>query len=331
MRKLVPLLLLLSIPAAAEEAKRQVKFSGFVQTQGETGDRVDTRFSDDNDRIFLRRARLGLAASVVENVEVRLEIDLAGSLSSSNGLRAQMTDGYLHWKRNKALQVRAGQFKTPYGWEHLTSDTKLATPERALVTDRLSQGRQMGVQVSGDHRNLSYAIGTFNGTPANSSGNDDDGFLTAGRLSAALTKAWSAGVSAYTSEDRAVTLSSDFRVPGNTFSGRRRGLAVDSHWNRGRLSADAEILRTSFDSKFDSTGWVAQAGWFVVPERLQLLVRHERFDPNTGRVNDDTRTWSGGANYLLKGHDLKLQAQYLRSESAGERAGRLILRAQATF
>lgn len=342
MRKSMFVALLLCLATAqAEEPKKVVRLHGFLQTQGETGDRLDSRFTDDNDRIFLRRARLGVSGDVMENVDFRLELDLAGSLASVTGLRAQMTDGFINWRATPSLTVRAGQFKTPFGVEFLTSDTRLLTPERSLATDRLTQGRQVGIQASGDllGKKLSYALGAFNGTSANSSGNDDDGFMTAGRLSGLVFRTEATGISlgasAFSSADRAIAVAPDFGIRSNLFAGTRQGFAIDSQWEQGRFEAAAEVLHTKFEgdnvAAFNSTGWFGQAAWFITPKKLQVVLRGEGFDPNNGRFSDDTRTWGAGANYLFKGHDLKVQLHYLHSETAGEPAGRVIVRLQAMF
>ncbi len=74
-----------------------------------------------------------------------------------------MTDGYITWNRHAEANVRVGQFKTPFGFEQLYSDTRLHTIERSLANDRLTLSRQIGAQVGGDflEKRLSYARGSF--------------------------------------------------------------------------------------------------------------------------------------------------------------------------
>src|ERR1700741_1623710 len=151
----------------AEPAQQEVKpagsesrllIGGFLHAQAESGDRVDTRFGDDNDRVFLRRARVNVQGSFAEKFDVKAELDLAGGLGSASGIRAQATDVYANWSKYPFAQIRAGQFKTPYGHEQLYSDTKVLTVERTLGTDRIGIGRQLGVQLAGDAGSISYAI-----------------------------------------------------------------------------------------------------------------------------------------------------------------------------
>ena len=107
------------------------QFGGMLQVQGETGDPGDTRF-DGGDRIYLRRARLNGTATFPEHFTARLELELAGTLSKTSALRAQVTDGYIEWTRYSAFSLRAGQFKTPFGYEQLYLDAQLPTIERSL-------------------------------------------------------------------------------------------------------------------------------------------------------------------------------------------------------
>ncbi len=186
-----------SKPATAPPAQQEVKpagkeskmlIGGFLQAQAESGGRVDTRFGDDNDRVFLRRARVNVQGSFAEELDFKAEMDLAGGLGTASAIRAQATDVYAQWSKHPHAQIRVGQFKTPYGHEQLYSDTKVLTVERTLGTDRIGIGRQLGVQLGGEIGGLSYAVGAFNGNGTNVTVNDDEGFLTAGRVSGSLWK-----------------------------------------------------------------------------------------------------------------------------------------------
>jgi phosphate-selective porin len=179
-------------PAGKEPTLR---VGGLLQAQAEFGDRLDSRWDNGNDRFFLRRARINAQGRFLEEFEFRFEADAAGTLSSTTGLRLQLTDGYIDWKRYTAASVRVGQFKTPFGYEQLYPDPRLLTPERSLPSDRLTFSRQLGLQVGGEllDSRLSYAAGLFNGNGANNSGNDNDQFLYAARVAGILHRGTFAG------------------------------------------------------------------------------------------------------------------------------------------
>jgi len=334
-----------------------VRFGGLLQAQADAGDRGDSRFPGSEVRFYLRRARASATASFPEGFEARLEAELAGTLAATTSLRAQLTDAYVGWTRHAATQVRAGQFKTPFGHEQLASDARLATIERSLGSDRLTPGRQVGVQLHGElaGRRLSYAVGAFNGTGANATGNEDGELLVAARLSG---RAWSgtlggagaaltAGANGFASDDERLSLASDFgfdSTPATAgadglFFGRRRGAGADVQLVAGRLGAQAEALLVRFEpgsavpsSSFDATSVAVQAGWELLPKRLQLVAKLDRFDPNGDRSGDATTTLTVGGSLFLRGHDLKLQAGFLGSTVPGlPRQHKVLARVQAAF
>lgn len=312
-------------PAAARpsaETATAVTVGGLVQAQTEIGDRGDSRFSDDNDRVYLRRARINVSGSVLEDFDFRIETELAGTLANSSGLRASLTDGYVDWTRYPAATVRLGQFKSGYGFEHLYSDQRLSIPERSLASDRLAFGRQLGIQAMGDllGERLSYMAGAFNGNGANNSGNDDEGFLTVARVAAVPfergTRRWALGVNGYRTEE--------------ANAGERTGWGADTQLTAGPFELWAEYLASS--ATVDAGGGYIQAAYYLIPKRLQAAARWERFDPNTALGPDTTTgTWLG-LNYHLKGNDLKLQLFYFGTDSPGlENQHKVVARVQTVF
>ena len=330
---------------------------GFIQGQFDVGDRGDSRFVNDNDRFYLRRARLNASGKFLEEFDFRLEMELAGSLSNTNNFRAQMTDGYITWTRHAEANVRVGQFKTPFGLEQLYSDTLLHTIERSLANDRLALNRQIGTQVGGNflEKRLTYALGAFNGNSVNNNFNDDDRFVTVGRLAGVPWKgklgstsaSWSLAGNGFSSKDANVPLSdlgldSTPATPDRDgiFSGKRLGLGADTQLVAGPFEFWAEYLSTRFEpdsqhpqSRFDADGGYLQGSYVLVPDRFQVVLKYETFDPNTDRDEDETNTVTAGANYFFKGHDLKVMLNYLRTEPPGsaEAQDKVIARLQVIF
>jgi phosphate-selective porin OprO/OprP len=331
---------------------------GLLQVQGEAGDRGDARFGNSADRFYLRRARLNATGKFLEEFDFRLEGDFAGTLANTTGLRAQMTDGYIDWNRYAAANVRVGQFKTPFGYEQLYSDPRLTTLERSLVNDRLTSGRQLGAQVGGDllDKRLSYAVGAFNGNGTNNNFNDDEHFMVAARLSGVLwqgkllgqSASAGLGIDALDSDDTNVAFSSEFGFDStpatadrdNIFAGTRRGTGIDGQLTAGPFELMAEYLEMRFEprnarpaAELTSNGWYVQGSAYVIPQRLQVVLKHETFDPDDERSADVVRAETVGANYYLKGHDLKLMADWVRFDGPGATCSqdKLLARLQVIF
>lgn len=335
-----------------------LSIGGLAQVQADFGDKGDARFTTGNDRFYLRRARLNIQGRFLEEFDFKLEGEFAGTLAEATGSRAQLTDGYINWNRFDSANVKVGQFKSPFGFEQLYSDPRLFIAERSLVNDRLTASRQIGVQVGGDlfDKKLSYATGVFNGTGVNTTANDNDKFLWAGRVSAVAWQGtlggqdvkWSLGADALATADTAITgQAAEFGfdvVPGgakdNTFTGRRKAGGLDTQLHAGSLDVWVEYLRARFKPldaiparSFDAAGWYALAAYFVVPKTLQAVVRYDTFDPNVLLANNSTSTWTLGGNWFLKSDDIKLQFDYLLSDIDGVPAKnkKLILRLQTIF
>ena len=331
---------------------------GLLQAQADFGDKGDARFTTGNDRFYLRRARINIQGKFLEEFDFRLEGDFSGTVAEATGNRAQMTDGYINWNRFDFANVKVGQFKTPFGFEQLYADPRLFIAERTLVNDRLTASRQIGVQVGGDvfDKQFSYATGVFNGTGVNTTANDNDKFMWAGRVSAVGWQGtwlgqdtkWTLGADALATADTNLTgQAAEFGfdvVPGGTkdniFTGRRKAGGLDTQFHAGPFDLWVEYLRARFkpldripSTSFDSAGWYAQAGWFLVPKQLQAVARYDDFDPNVLIAANSTRTWTLGGNWFLKADDIKLQFDYLISDIDGQPAKnkKLIMRLQTIF
>ncbi len=125
----------------------------------------------------------------------------------------------------------------------------------------------------------------------------------------------------------------------NVFAGKREAWGVDTQVRSGRVEIWAEYLRAVYRpddripvARLTTDGWYLQ-GAYSLTTRFQAVARYERFDPNADSRRDDTRTWTLGLNYYVKGHALKLQADYLRTTLPGSSPvqNKLIARLQAMF
>ncbi len=344
------------VPAGKEKS---LSIGGMVQTQAEFGEKGDDRFTTGHDRIYIRRARLSVAATFPEHIDFRIDLESgAATLAETSGVRAQLLNAYVNWDRFDFATIKAGQFKTPFGFEQLIGDTHLPTIERSLAGDRLTLGRQVGAQLGGSllDKRISYAIGLFDGTGPNSNANGNDQFLWAGEVSGAVWRGvlfgadttWTLGAGAYTSHDLGLSNQApEFgfdSVPGggvdNVFTGSRAAGSLGSQLHLGRWDVMAEFLRTRYRpadrlpaASVQADGWYAQAGYFVVPAVLQAIGKYETFDPDLGLSGNSTSTWTAGLNWLIKGDDLKLQLNWLQTRTDGRpgQDDRLLLRMQVIF
>lgn len=315
------------VTAAGRETRLAV--GGFVQAQAEFGDAPDARFPA-QDRFFLRRTHLEVAGAFGSDFEFVAQAELAGgSLGATSGNRVSAADVFVVWHAHEQANLTLGQFKAPFGREFLLPDTGTVALERSLVSDQLVAGGQLGAMLSvgAAGGRVTYAAGLFNGNGGNTSTNDNDRFLCAGRLTALLAQTTAAslavGANAYTTDDT------------GAFTGRRQAIGFDAAVTYGVWGLDAEYLRVrrspSAQPAATADGWAVLGSVFIVPGTLQAIARCETFDPLRSAVSDDTRLWTLGFNYLLKGQDLRFSVNYLFGETAGAKQDRLLVRTQVIF
>ena len=312
--------------------EQKLSLGGYVQAQGEFGRAPDSRYTGINNRILLRRARLTVKGSFQENFDFTLQSDFGNnSIGGVTGYRAQLADAFLNWNKYEAANLQIGQFKTPFGYEQLLSDTKTLTIERSLPNDLLTVGRQIGIGLSGTvaAKRVSYSVGAFNGNGTNNGFNDNQQFMYAGRV--AVT-AWTKGA-----DKLSLGANGFWSSDTGAFTGRRTGAGLDGQLTLGRFDLNAEYLHlisnriTGADTTAE--GWSALAGYFLLPKKFQAVVSFASYEANVRAANTTSEEWIIGANYYVKGDDLKLVFNYTLGDPAGplSHEGRFAARLQVVF
>ena len=323
------------LTTAGGKSVSKLSVGGFVQAVAESGGAPDSRYAGMNNRFYLRRARINVNASFAEHFSAKIEADFgAASIAAGSGNRGQLTDGYVQWNRYPEATIRLGQFKTPFGFEQIFSDTKVFTIERGLVSDRLTVSRQIGAMLTGDvaAKRVTYSVGAFNGNGVNIGNNDNDDFMLVGRLTGVLLEgerkggkyAWTAGVNTFSSDDT------------GTFTGRRSGFGLDTQLAFGPATIQAEWLQNTRDPATGTTvksdGFSVLGAW-AFDKHWRGVLRFDSYDSDTAIGNTETKVWIVGLDYLFKGDDLRLSVNYVTGDQPAPlgRDDRLITRLQIIF
>jgi phosphate-selective porin OprO/OprP len=306
------------------------------------------------DRFRLRRARVNLVGDFAENFDFKVEGDFGAGDGLSGGRTGfSATDIFINWHQFPEANVKVGQWKAPFGLEQITSDTKILTIERSLPTGALTPERQIGVQIWGkpltnlwpDQKDLlTYYAGIFNGNGRNITTNDNNNFMYVGRLELLPWQgklldqdaSLKLGADILNSRDDAGTnISQALNLKVNAdgsltpyvlpSADERTAWSLDAWLNIGPFDLIAEYFSEDVDGRtvagvaptfadFDPSGWYVQGSYFIIPKKLQAVVKWEELSPDQV-ANDGIRSITGGLNYYIHGDAIKVMANYVHTWS----------------
>jgi phosphate-selective porin OprO/OprP len=140
----------------SEDKRFLLRITGQIQTDYKNYlDQPDTA---DLNTFLVRRARLGIEATVMQYFEFRLLPDFGQG-------QARIQDSYLNVHYVDAFQIEAGKFKQPFSYEQLIQDRFVPTMERSLI-DQLVPARDVGAMIHGQKLfgdRLDYAVAVHDG------------------------------------------------------------------------------------------------------------------------------------------------------------------------
>jgi phosphate-selective porin OprO/OprP len=156
-------------------------------------------------------------------------------------------------------------------------------------------GRDIGVQISGTLFNVGgmslaeYRLGVFNGSGINVADTANEAKDFGARLNINPIKGLSVAAAYYNGWDKAIKPD----VAGKSQTRNRLGFEIS--YTLARLSLKGEYILGQ-DGKSRRQGWYAQAGYFIIPLKLQVLGKYDSYDPNTN-INSNILT-----NYVIGGN-----------------------------
>ncbi len=193
--------------------------------------------------------------------------------SSTSSDSNEWRDVYLDYRQFKAVQVKAGTFKLPFGLEENTSSTNLDFIYRTRISSRLAPGRDRGMAVHGRVlRNLvTYEAGVFrhdgdNAQPS-ASARVFGGPTIAARIVAnpfrgstsAFANLQIGGAISRTNIPLGYPAVRARTVFGASFydsdvwvKGRRQRTGLEARWRPGRVSLQAEYIRLTDERRGQS-------------------------------------------------------------------------------
>lgn len=294
-------------------AARQMQLTGYSQFRYQFFQEPGKHNSFD-----IRRARVDLKGSVTPVFAYRIQVDFAD--------KPKMIDAYGEMKLADYFSVMAGQFKVPFSIENLTSSNKLEMIDRSQVVEALAarskdvignqNGRDVGIQIGGsllkakDLPLIEYRIAAFNGSGINVSDTANNAKDICGRLILTPFKGFTFGGGIYNGWDK--TLKPD--VAGRSQTRNRFGAEVS--YLTARLSLRGEYIAGK-DGKTNRSGWYAQAGYYILPLKIQIVGKYDTYDPSTQIGNNISTNYVFGLNYIFNNWS-RLQAFYTIRQEQGQ-------------
>ena len=274
-------------------ASRFIQFSGYTQLRYVLMEEKEKRSGFD-----IRRARLDVKGSITPFFAYRLQTDFAD--------KPKLLDAYGEIKIADYFVITAGQFKIPFSMENLASSNKLEMIDRSQVVEALvargkdvignQNGRDIGIQIGGGllKKNglpvIEYRLGFFNGSGINLADTANDAKDIVGRVVINPVKGLSFGGGYYGGYGKAIHTNVD------GVSQTRNRLGFEASYVLSRFSAKGEYIFGS-DKGTDRSGWYVQAGYFLIPLKLQVLGKYDLFDVNTDTANSTSISYVFGGNY----------------------------------
>lgn len=310
LRLAVPLLFLLSAaPLVAQSSPPTIKLSGYLQARETWQENVGLTAS-------INRARLGATGTVAPPITYKIQAEFRTGSVGGGRASLSLTDAYVRWSRNR-WSLQAGQYKTPFAAEYLTSLADVETADRAAAVDSLAPKRDIGVM--GEYavgKWVTAYAGVFNGEGTNLTSNADSTVLGVARVALQPVRHLSVGIN------------------GARYFGDSTRYGVDATYDDDRVVVRGEYLGQARDEAAadDDRGWYLLGAYGVVPE-VQLVARYEEFERPGVSPQSKIRAWSLGTNIRPFGPSTRFTLEYLSRKAGdpGTRRGRLLAQAQVKY
>jgi phosphate-selective porin len=125
-------------PAASPApAAPSVRFTGYIQARETYRDGVGLTGS-------LNRARLAAFGSAAKDLTWRIQGEFRTGSVGTGKASVSLQDAYVRYKPGQ-FGIQAGQFKTPFTREFITSLADVETADRATVVDSIAPKRDIGI------------------------------------------------------------------------------------------------------------------------------------------------------------------------------------------
>ncbi|MGD8538770.1 MAG: porin [Candidatus Aminicenantes bacterium] len=216
----------------------------------------------------------------------------------------------------------------PFSIENLISGSELDTINRSNTVNKLcpardigTQGRDIGLIISGIYSIVEYTLGVFNGSGKNKKDTNDQ-LDIAGRLVLTPFRSFSIGLSYYNGR-----YNSEAGLPIK--ENNRTG--VDILFLPGRFSLKGEYIFAR-DDQVEKYGWYIQGGYYLIKNKLEALVKHDFYNKDRSIGGNQRVVTTLGFNYFFSGKTkFQVNYEYRKGELYFSSRGVILAQVQAGF
>ncbi|MCX6590985.1 MAG: porin [Acidobacteria bacterium] len=278
---------------------------------------------DEGDVSNLRMMRVGVEGRITPHFEFEIDREIRNEVASALHMRTRETralwrDVYGNFRYWRRFQIRAGQFKIPFGLDAQQGAAHRDFTFRSLIGERLAPGRDVGLMAHARvlDRRVQYQAGIFvhDGWKAHLADDSRSGERTiVGRVAVTPIQFFKvpAALKPFRNLELAVAVAQNPVTEGlrslrgrtwvdthNYFPrinvrGQRWRVGTELSWTQGPFSLSGEVIRVS-DQRLGqglrgqdlpdliARGWYGAGTWIITGEQKQNVVKPRR-DFGTGK------------------------------------------------
>ena len=309
----------------------------------------------------------------VSDPSIKYWFTLQGT-TTGNGSDLTLLDAKVSKDFNPYLTVEAGKYWSAYTYEYYVDIGKYLIPDLSAAEWAFSLGRQIGTRVSGKSGRLGYSFSVSNSISGSDVGSNQN---THEKLAAILNVNYDVlepygyqetdpGTMWVNKPQLSIWASAMYNpveytsVFQNDLKGdKTHGATASVNYRYGHFSTQVSGYYKKNEgrdgnSSFESHGWQEQAGYYLVPGKLELAQRIDQVRWGRGQIAESggkANQWyagpanfsfnrlteyTAGLNYYFVGHKAKTQLAYSYLDGKGFDGGdfdakRLLLQAQVAF
>lgn len=328
-----------------------------LQPRIDYGDLVKSKdgksYTSESD-MYIRRARIEIGGHLLAKT-VKYKIDLSADKWEQTGSTSTVIlhNAYVEWLGDDMYNIIVGKEKLPYSRVSLASSSQQLLIERPSSTEgakkvfgkteayyqtkvgvkgrfldgvvgyevALADGWSNGEAVQTAPARTVYKSGILSvarlelSPPGLMEKKKSDAHLGSGKhLTLGLNIAHQGGIEYSTAVDNKESRN----LRGLDISGHYKGFTGQFEWNEWKIDSTDTAVAT-----VNPRGWYAQAGYFIDGLNIEPVARYESYNQNTKSLSMAEKNTTVGANWYLKGHSLKLGANWVHTRYENNATGAL--------